>query len=799
MEISGFDADSLVTQLMQIERIPLTALQTRKDAAKTASDAIAKIRTNLDAFRLAAAKLAETSNFARYKTAVSDSAVATASVSGTANVGSLTFAVDRLAQAHGLRSVGTVATDTTVVTAASFLSVATGTRSIGIETVRAGSGLTAGSITVEVTQASAGATATGTALGVSTTITAGVNDTVAIDVNGASRTVTIAAGTYTAAQLTSAVQAGFDASGGGVSAELDGSGALQLTTAREGSSASLQITGGTALADLGLAVQATAVNGTDGIIDVGGTTTTVTNAVAGQAVAVDTGSGTLDVTLSGGLRIGDTTVTTVSTGSRTLADVASAISSSNGGVSAAAVRVGDGAWRLQLTSRTTGEDGRLAIDTSVLTGLGGMIESSAAQNARITIGEGVGAYQVEASTNTFSSVLGGVAITAKTVSATPVTVDVSRNDDAIATDLAALVGAANTLLAEIKVQTRFDATSGSKGTLVGNSAVRRLADEVRTALSAQVGGLSSANFNGLATSVGIERTRDGSFTFDKAEFLDAMAADPTTVSRMFARGGSGTGSVTFGTATAETRAGAYDVAVTTAATQATSGTLFDGGAAAPTRIGVRIGSTTATVDVTAGQSTAQIITALNDAFVANGFQLTAETDGTGLRIRSDEWGSSGNFDLNLDLAGAGTWTDVDGINVAGTINGAAASGIGRQLSLSNLLDDQPAAGLAVEVPGGVTGAIGTFTYQPGFAARVVEFATAVTADESGMLSTVKSGYDRRVEEYTDQMTRLEDRLLIRETNLRRQYSNLQTLLGNLQNQGTWLSSQISSLPSISQG
>jgi flagellar hook-associated protein 2 len=81
----------------------------------------------------------------------------------------------------------------------------------------------------------------------------------------------------------------------------------------------------------------------------------------------------------------------------------------------------------------------------------------------------------------------------------------------------------------------------------------------------------------------------------------------------------------------------------------------------------------------------------------------------------------------------------------------------------------------------------------------VELATAVTADESGMLSTVKSGYDRRVEEYTDQMTRLEDRLLVREVNLRRQYSNLQTLLGNLQNQGTWLSSQISSLPSIDNG
>ena len=218
----------------------------------------------------------------------------------------------------------------------------------------------------------------------------------------------------------------------------------------------MQITGGTALVDTGLATQPSPVTGVDGIIDVDGTITTVTHAESGQAVAVDTGSGTLDVTLSGGLRVGDTTVKTVSTGTRTLADVAAAINGANGGVSAAAVKVSDDAWRLQLSSRTTGDAGRIAVDTSVFTGLGGMIESSAAQNAQITIGSGPGAYQVEAAGNTFSNVMGGVSLTAKSVSATAVTVDVTRNDDSVATDIANLVGAANTILADIKVQTRFD-------------------------------------------------------------------------------------------------------------------------------------------------------------------------------------------------------------------------------------------------------------------------------------------------------------------------------------------------------
>ena len=793
MEFAGIDPDTIVAQLMAIERRPLTALQTRKTAATTASDAIGKIRSNLDAFRLAASKLADVSNFARFKTAVSHGDIASAAVTGTASAGSLSFVVDRLAQAHGLRSIGTVASDTSIATTADVLALATGTRSLGIDTVRAGAGLAAGRSTLEVTQASAGATTTGTALAGSTAIVAGVNDTVDLTVNGAARTVTLAAGTYDRTQLAAAVQAAIDATGGGVTAAVDGAGALELTTAREGSAASLRITGGTALTALGLTVQAGATTGTDGVVDVGGTLTTVSDASAGQAVAIATASGTIDVTLSGGLRVGETTVTTVSTGTKSLADVAAAINNANAGMSAAAVKVGDGAWRLQLTARSTGQHGRVAIDASVLSPLGGLIESSAAQDARITIGSGPGAYQVEAATNTFGDVLPGVSITARSVSATAVTVDVSRNDDAIATEVANLVGAANTLLADIKVQTRFDAVTRTSGALAGNSAIRRLAEQIRGALGGQVAGLSGASGNGLAASVGIQVTKTGDFTFDKGAFMEAIAADPGAVARLFSRGATATGTIEYAGATAETVTGTYDVVVTTAATRASTATLFGGGAAAPARIGVRVGSTTATVDVTAGQTPGQIVSSLNEQLVAAGLDVVAEIDGTGLRVRANGWGAAGSFEINTDVLGAGTWTATNGVDVQGTINGQTAIGTGRRLQLGAATDD-PAAGLGVDVAGGTTGAVGSITYSPGLAARAVEMATTVSRDETGALDTVKDAADRRVKDLTEQMTRLEDRLTVRELNMRRQFSNLQTLLGNLQSQSSWLSSQISSLP-----
>ena len=788
MEISGIDADTIVTQLMAVEQRPLTALVARKDAAKTASDAINRIRSKVDVFRLAAERLSLTSSFQRYTTSVSNQNAVSATISGSASPGGFSFTVDRLAQAHGLRSTNTVSADTVAIMSSSLLAVASATTPLGIRTVRAGAGLTAGDLALRVTQSSVGASTTGTPPAPSTLID-GTNNTLYVTINGAARTLTLAAGTYGRAGLTAAVQAAITATGGGATASLDATGALGITTTREGSAAILQVTGGSALAALGLTVDATARGGTDGVVEIDGVATTVTHADNGQAVGLTTATGILDVTLSGGLRVGSSKVAVVSTGDRSLAEVAAAITSAGVGVSAAAVKVSDGAWRLQLTSTKTGQNGSIAIDPSVFTGLGGMIASSQAQNAQITIGSGPGAYSVEASGNTFTNVIPGVTLTAKEVTTTAVTVGVSRNDEALASDVANLVTTINDLLADIKVQTRSDPVAGTKGALAGNATIRSVADRVRSALAEQVGGLALS----LPSSVGIERNRDGSFTFAKAKFLSAVQDDHEAVARLFAQGGTATGNVTFATATASTRAGSYAVEITTAATQASSLRLFDGGAVAGTRLGIRIGSTTATADVQMGDTPAQIIGKLNASFARAGLDLVADADATGLVIRSEKWGSAGNFQLNQNVLGAGTWDARSGTDVAGTIDGIAATGIGRTLTLPASADSA-AAGLGVLAAAGVTGVVGPVEYQPGLAARIVEVTTLLTEKDTGTLTTAKEFADKRIVDFNDQITRFESRLTLRETNLRRQWASLQTILGGLQAQGNWLSGQLAALP-----
>ena len=100
----------------------------------------------------------------------------------------------------------------------------------------------------------------------------------------------------------------------------------------------------------------------------------------------------------------------------------------------------------------------------------------------------------------------------------------------------------------------------------------------------------------------------------------------------------------------------------------------------------------------------------------------------------------------------------------------------------------------IDVAEGATGTLGPITYDPGIAARIVSLTTNVTGAE-GVLTTAAESYDTRYEAFNGQIDRFEERMVIKEAQLRRQWTTVQTLLSSLQNQQSWLTSQISSLSS----
>lgn len=779
----GINVADIVGGLMDAERMALTNIERRKGDVNLQVAALNTITDNLGELRTQALALTNTS-FSKLAATSSSSAV-TATLGTSASTGSISFTVQQVAQAHGLRTAGSVATSSSVITNEPLLAISSATGALGIGGVRAGAGLAAGDLQVTVTQASAGATRVGTAAPAGTTVIDGSNDTLSLEIDGVAHSVTLAhqPGGYTTTGLVDAVNAAFDADGVGAVASLDATGRMRVTGTHEGSQATLQITGGSALGALGLGVDASAVTGTDGIITVDGQDTVVTSARAGEAVAVDTGAGTLDVTLSGGLRIGDAKVAVVSTGDGSLASVASAINAAKVGVGASAVRMSEGAWVLQLSAATTGSAGAIAVDANAFAGLGGFVETSEARDATIRIGSGAGAYDIVGTGNSFSDVLPGVVLTTNAVSTTPVTVGVNRDENSTVNAVKQLVEKANVLFAQIANQTRFDPDTRVSGPLSGQSAVRSLATDLLTAVTNMV-----PVADGLASNVGITSTRNGRLEFDEAKFRSALAADPEAVARLFGNGGSSaTGSVSFGRATEKTVAGEYEIVVTQAATRADSGAVLTGGLAGTQQLSVRVGDTVVNFETLADATTAEVADGLRAALAAGGLDLDVEVTGDDVAIRARKFGVGGSFEFGTV---PGVWTTAAGQDVMGTIDGVAAIGVGNSLRLTDVSTSN-ARGLQVSVDEGFTGTT-DLTVEPGIAARVAALGTRLTG-ENGSLTLTGKGLDDRLRAFNTQIDRFEERMERMELRLVRQWSSIQTMLQSLQSQGDWLGSQISSM------
>lgn len=107
---SGLDTDSIITQLMQLERLPVVRFEQRQAALRQVSDAWSAVTTRLSAVRTAVDALRQPASFAAHVSATSSQPGAvTVTTSGTPATGELSVTVDRLASAHQLAAGGTFA------------------------------------------------------------------------------------------------------------------------------------------------------------------------------------------------------------------------------------------------------------------------------------------------------------------------------------------------------------------------------------------------------------------------------------------------------------------------------------------------------------------------------------------------------------------------------------------------------------------------------------------------------------------------------------------------------------------
>lgn len=103
---SGIDTQSLITQLMYLERAPERLLQTKQEKLQSQIDLYKQIKTTLTEFQSSAQSIKTSSTFKGVKAEIGDSSVLTASASSTAMEGVHTVEVTTLARSQRQVSVG---------------------------------------------------------------------------------------------------------------------------------------------------------------------------------------------------------------------------------------------------------------------------------------------------------------------------------------------------------------------------------------------------------------------------------------------------------------------------------------------------------------------------------------------------------------------------------------------------------------------------------------------------------------------------------------------------------------------
>lgn len=409
---TGLDTNSIIAALVNAQAALQNPYKQQVQLDQIRIQSYGLIQSGLTSLSTAALALNSASDWQALTATSSNTNVATVTAGNGNFGGTLSFTVNNLAAAGSVRSANTLTSTSAAITTAPAIFVAAGGAQLGFSTLKSDANLALGSHTITVTQSSSAAIKTGgTALAASTVID-NTNDTLNVTVNGTPQTITLAHGTYTAAQLAQAVQTAANGGGVAVNATLNGSGTLQLATQREGSAATLQVTGGNALTALGLSSDGSEISGTNGVLNVdGGAAQTFSSIDPNQSLVLNASVGTITAVAAGGLRDGTLTGNNVTTGDGSLATVIANINAVNSGVTASAIQVGANSYRLQIASNTLGASNGENIDGSVFNAsVGGLVTLTAAADADITVGTGPGAYDVTSSSNSVTGLLPGVTV-----------------------------------------------------------------------------------------------------------------------------------------------------------------------------------------------------------------------------------------------------------------------------------------------------------------------------------------------------------------------------------------------------
>ena len=730
---SGLDTEGIITQLTNIERSSVPRLNLQRNKLLQKAELYAAFKGRISGIAQAANALTSSDAFRAVGISVSDPAVISVTTSGTAQPGSYDFKVSKLALAQKISSAPQASTTAALGQSGQFV--------VNGKVVNVDATDSLQSIAAKVNTLNNG-------------VSAGV-------VNGGTGQAYL---TFTSAQTGLANKPAI--------ADLTGS-----------TLASLGILSGAATVRQSVTNGATSFN-----------LSSNTTAVASQIGASGLGPQTVQIN---GIDV------TLDLSTDSLQAVADKINLAGTGATASVVTSLDkGVAKFSLTITGPGATPTFTDAGNTLAGLGILQQGAGreliqAQDAAYSV-DGV---PLTSATNIIENVVAGTKITLlKADALTPVssTLNLSNDAGAVGARVKGIMGAFNDTLAFIAQNSQFNATTFETGPLFSDSVARQFQSASQTTLLSNVPGLTGTYRNLI--DIGFSLDTKGNMQVDDSKLQAAITADSASVQQIFQNFGKSTaGNLNYVSSTSSTVTSnivPYDVNVTQVATktQYIAATQKTG----PNTVSEKLtfggsmfssGSIDLTIDV--GATMADIVNKINaDPRLKD--LLIASDNGGFLQVDSVKYGTNGRFTLVSNQSPLGTNSGVgfaagtltDGLDVAGTIAGQAATGTGQFLTGDKT--NTVAAGLQVQYTGNTIGNVGAINFTSGLIGILNNTLNSFTDFTNGQTVTGEKAFTDQAAAIQKQIETVNKRADDKAVELRNKFTIMEQRIQQLQSQGNQL-------------
>ena len=454
-----------------------------------------------------------------------------------------------------------------------------------------------------------------------------------------------------------------------------------------------------------------------------------------------------------------------------------------------------------------------------------------ASDARVSIGsdaDGGSPLVVSASTNQIKDLIPGLTLDLKGVTSAstgPVTIKTGLDTDAVKTKIQAFINAYNDVKDFIDNQNKYDVKSEQGGILLGDMTLMSIQSRLSRLVSDPVAGIDTS-LNTLSA-IGIRTGTGGKLSLrDSGKLTEALNKDLDAVLRLFTDGGSSSNKgISFISTSTEVAGGSeFAIDITQAATH---GYLQGQKLPDPGNTPITLTENTDTVKfridgIVSNEIVLSARTYASGKDLASELQTRIDADdkigklgvtvewvdlgGEGyLKLTSSGYGSSSKVETitsvtNSAFSSIGLVGDVSmhfGKDVAGTINGEAATGKGQVLTGDEGNDTTAGVKLKITLTESQlkSGEEGMITITRGFASVMTEGLENITKSGDGVIARKTSGLQGQVDNITQRVKEFDERLALRRESLVKKWAELESVLSQLQTEQGFLESQLANIES----